>query len=439
MQRLGVKVLKTNKKRDESSTSGSTLIYDNERNILGEKDTSEQQVPIDNNDNTEVIEQNNRQKNFSNDTNNKQSFIWNYLEKLPPTEKYKKRVKCLVKISGQLCGHIMGSDGSTGNFIFHLAKHRVTRDTDLSQNNKENVESPLNDSSKKNRLDNKFIGIIIKDDQPLSIKSDEGFREFDLSENDHYLRLISDVSTRWNSSYLAWRRLEKIHDYIDVMAMTILRDDDPTTRKDGKRLREINLNEDEWDAIKQLIKILEPFASGTELLEGSNYATISFMYDAITEITNGIVRSNEIDPEEIDLTNHTTIFDYDIGIEDSDDDVIDDHPKQRKISVSIPQDCHNLIEKVRSALYTAMNYYWNVPQDEGMIATFLDPRCKSLNFAFESQLTRTKSLLREIYVKAKQDLGANREHQNSQSPGNPLLRNIFANRYRPERHDEIED
>lgn len=90
----------------QGSTSGSTLIYDNERNILGKKDTSEQQVPIDNNDNTEVIEQNNRQKNFSNDTNNKQSFIWNYLEKLPPTEKYKKRVKCLVKISGQLYGGI---------------------------------------------------------------------------------------------------------------------------------------------------------------------------------------------------------------------------------------------------------------------------------------------------------------------------------------------
>lgn len=118
------------------------------------------------------------------------------------------------------------------------------------------------------------------------------------------------------------------------MAMIILRDDDLTTRKDGKRLHEINLTEDEQDAIKQLIKILKPFASGTELLEGSNYATISFMYDAITEITNGIVRFNEIDLEAIDLTNHTTIFDYYIGIEDSDDDVIDDHPNRAPIGFS---------------------------------------------------------------------------------------------------------
>jgi hypothetical protein len=263
-------------------------------------------------------------------------------------------------------------------------------------------------------------------------------QEEDLSDNDHYLRLISDVSTRWNSSYLAWIRLEKIHDYIDVMAMAMLRDDDPTMRKDGKRLREINLNEDEWNTIKQLIKILEPFASGTELLEGSNYATISFMYDAIAEITNGIIDSDEIDLEEIDFTDHTTIFDNDIAIEDSDDDEINDYQKRRKILVNIPQNCNNLIGKVRSALYTAMNYYWNVPQDEGMIATFLDPRCKSLNFASESQKTRTKTLLREIYEKEKRDLGTNHQQQNSQSPGNPLLRTIFANRYRPERHDEIE-
>ena len=160
------------------------------------------------------------------------------------------------------------------------------------------------------------------------------------------------------------------------MSITMSRDDDLTTRNDGKRLSEINLIEDEWVAIKQLIKILEPFAAGTELLEGSSYATISFMYDAITEITNSIIRPDEIDPEEIDLTNHTTIFDRDIGIEDpNDDDETDNHLRQRKIS---PQDCNNLIKKVKSALYIAMNHYWDVPQDEGMIATFLDPRCKSL-------------------------------------------------------------
>ncbi len=48
-----------------------------------------------------------------------------------------------------------------------------------------------------------------------------------------------------------------------------------------------------------------------------------------------------------------------------------------------------------------MKYYWKVPQDEGLITTFLDPRCKSLDFASESQIIRTKTLLREIYDEAK--------------------------------------
>ena len=107
-----------------------------------------------------------------------------------------------------------------------------------------------------------------------------------------------------------------------------------------------------------MIKILEPFASETELLKGSKYATISFMYDAITEITNGIISFNEVNPEEIDLTNLTMVFDTNISIEDpNDDDKIDDYPKRWNILINIPQDCKDLIEKVKSALYTAMKHY----------------------------------------------------------------------------------
>src|ERR1700722_15512349 len=98
----------------QGSTSGnSTLIHTNTervRNILGEKEI------------IDITEDNTRVKNFSNDINNKNSFIYNYLERLPPTEKYKKRIKCLMR-----------SDGSTGNFIYHLVKHQITREADLSQ------------------------------------------------------------------------------------------------------------------------------------------------------------------------------------------------------------------------------------------------------------------------------------------------------------------
>ena len=218
------------------------------------------------------------------------------------------------------------------------------------------------------------------------------------------------------------------------------RDPDPTTRNDGKRLSKINLTENEWVGIKQLIKVLEPFASGTELLEGSKYATISFMNDAITVIKDGIFGTGLITPEDIDLTNPTTVFDDDIGIEDpDDDDEIEDYPKRRKIAINTPQNCNNLVENVKSALYIAMDHYWDVPQDEGMIATFLDPRCKSLSFATESQRNRTKTLLKKIYNEKRQDSGIIQQQKKSQSPVNSLLRNIFANRYHHERQNEIEE
>jgi hypothetical protein len=230
-----------------------------------------------------------------------------------------------------------------------------------------------------------------------------------------------------------------MRDCIDVMSITMSRDSDPTTRKDGRRLSSINLTENEWDAIKQLIKVLEPFASGTELLEGSKYATISFMNDAITNIKNGVFSTND-EFGDIDLTNPTTVFDDDVGIEDpDDDDEIDEYPRRRKIRINSSQVCDNLIGRVKSALYAAINHYWNAPQDEGMIATFLDPRCKSLNFATEEQKSRTKALLREIYNKKRDDLGLIQQQLQPQSPVNSLLRNMFSNRRRRERLDEIEE
>ena len=136
--------------------------------------------------------------------------------------------------------------------------------------------------------------------------------------------------------------------------------------------------------------------------------------------------------EDIDLTNFTTVFDDDVGIEDpDDDDEVDDHPKWRKILINTPQDCKDLIKKVKLALYTAINHYWSVPQNEGMIATLLDPRCKSLNFADESQKIQTRDLLKEIYNKKKQELGMIQQVSHAQPQvKNSLLQNIFANCHR---------
>ncbi|POG65137.1 hypothetical protein GLOIN_2v1880780 [Rhizophagus irregularis DAOM 181602=DAOM 197198] len=103
-----------------------------------------------------------------------------------------------------------------------------------------------------------------------------------------------------------------------------------TTPKQTERLIEAQKNMrniQQETAIKQLMDILEPFASATKLLEGK---------------------------PNIDFTYPTTVFD-DVGIEDSDDDEVDDHPKWQKISTNISRDCKDLTEKVKLALYTAIN------------------------------------------------------------------------------------
>ena len=155
-----------------------------------------------------------------------------------------------------------------------------------------------------------------------------------MEKNDEYLRIIADVETRWNSSYLAWKRLIKIKDLINVLASTLLID--PDTRRDGKRLKNINLTDDKWRAISNLIVILEDFAGVTEYLGGSNYTTISMMYSLLTMISQKIMPDN-INMEIIDLTSPNTAFDDDLGYEDApEDEPITQQPKRRKININAP-------------------------------------------------------------------------------------------------------
>jgi hypothetical protein len=97
-----------------------------------------------------------------------------------------------------------------------------------------------------------------------------------LDKNNEYLRIIANVETCWNSSYLAWKHLLKIKDLIDVLMSTLMID--PNTRRDGKRLKNINLTDDEWQVMNKLVNILKDFAGATEYLGRSNYTTISLMY-----------------------------------------------------------------------------------------------------------------------------------------------------------------
>ncbi|CAG8753669.1 4086_t:CDS:2 [Rhizophagus irregularis] len=153
-------------------------------------------------------------------------------------------------------------------------------------------------------------------------------------ENDSYLRIISDVPTRWNSSYLAWIRLLKIQNLIDIMASSLSVNSNLQARKDGKRLKEINLVDEEWKPLRKLTNILKKFAEATEVLT-------------------------------LLLVLYIKLY------------------KSKK--------------KCQNALYKTMNHYWNVPNDYAMIGILLDPRYKELQFASDHLKVQIQKKLRSIY------------------------------------------
>src|SRR6185437_10100192 len=185
-----------------------------------------------------------------------------------------------------------------------------------------------------------------------------------------------------------------------MMITNLTLDNDLQIRKDGIRLEKINLTSVEWDAISILTAVLKPFTEATELLGGSKYATISFMYGAITVIEQGLI-SFTSRALNTDFDSSNDVFEDDVVYEDDEDEGVQmkyvSNEKRRRININNPQNCEKLEEKIKAALYDAMVHYWEVPSDEAMLATLLDPRCKPLSFMSESLKNETIELLKTKY------------------------------------------
>ncbi|CAG8751472.1 12568_t:CDS:2, partial [Cetraspora pellucida] len=174
---------------------------------------------------------------------------------------------------------------------------------------------------------------------------------------------------------------------------------------------------------------LRPFAEVTELLEGSKYAMISFMYSAIAIIKQGLLLFSKT--SDMDFDSADDVFEDDVIYEDKDEDGVQEdcasNEKWCRIKINNPQDCTNLEGKIKSALYDAMIHYWNVPSDEAMLATLLDPWCKPLSFISESLKKKTHELLKTKYEESQVMYGIE-ENDNLQSQSNSLLASMFQNR-----------
>lgn len=67
---------------------------------------------------------------------------------------------------------------------------------------------------------------------------------------------------------------------------------DLDSKKDYKMLQKIMLSSEEWDLLKSLKPILQPFSEATDLLGGSNYCTFSIMNPILIGIKKRFAPNN---------------------------------------------------------------------------------------------------------------------------------------------------
>jgi zinc finger BED domain-containing protein 1 (E3 SUMO-protein ligase ZBED1) len=88
--------------------------------------------------------------------------------------------------------------------------------------------------------------------------------------------VIQDVATRWWSTYSMCKRLRRLKIYFDMMVLQ------------GSLSRDLNLTEDQWETVSNLVQLLEPFMEAQKLLEGETYVTISFVPTIVVALRRGL-------------------------------------------------------------------------------------------------------------------------------------------------------
>jgi hypothetical protein len=201
--------------------------------------------------------------------------------------------------------------------------------------------------------------------------------------------LVNDVATRWNSSYLAWSRLIHLKEWIKLLSNTLSISTDLDTKKDGKRLKQIMITDEEWDFLAILTDVLSTFAEATTELGGSKYVTSSLHARLIIEIMK-ILRTN--------LQDNQVINDEE---EDAFNEEIQD---EISIDINKPINTYGLIDEIKLILYTNLMKYYPTITTEVLIFSILDPRFKSLDFASLAQKSNTEQHLRKLFEQEKKEI-----------------------------------
>ncbi|CAB4398706.1 unnamed protein product [Rhizophagus irregularis] len=229
--------------------------------------------------------------------------------------------------------------------------------------------------------------------------------QINLSENEYVnpLEVLTDVKTRWNSTYLAWKRILELHNFMRNVSTDLLSKTDRASQKEGEKLERLCLSPDEKIFLQKMIVTLEPFETITRKISSAKYPTLSLVVPYMYLLKNNFA-PNEEKNETLDT--YLSLI-YGSNGEEEDSDVASDdeyipsggtrqywqhshhqfHHQRRGNTRNRgqsreylqPVNTEGLLQKVRAAIFLSLNELWTVPSNIMLIATFLDPRFKNFD------------------------------------------------------------
>ncbi|CAJ0645146.1 10195_t:CDS:2, partial [Entrophospora sp. SA101] len=252
-----------------------------------------------------------------------------------------------------------------------------------------------------------------------------------LEENDYSnpLDVLTDVKTRWNSTYYAWKRILELHNSMRLISTTLLTKPDRASQKEGEKLERLCLSLDEKQFIQDMVNLLSPFEKVTRRFCGAKYVTLSLVNPYMELLKKTFAPKSE-NGESLDTyldliygpqTEDNNDNEEESDSSTSDDDeipsggtrgAIDDIDDINHVEYLPAVNTTGLLQKVQAAIFLSLDELWSVPTELVQIATVLDPRFK--NFQWDrsgEERDKSHQLLRELYDFTKVDFESNNIQQ----------------------------
>ena len=233
------------------------------------------------------------------------------------------------------------------------------------------------------------------------------------------LKPIHDVATRWNSTYNSWVRLLALKKAIIILQSHMVLDNDPETRKSGRKLQKSLLTESEWELIKELIEILKQIDLVTTTLSGRDFVTLSLVVPLISFLKKRFLElmtyymndenyddDDEFENENIEPIDSNELLEESgeeatlLEMEEDEIELLEEdngERRRKKFNISVPVETRGLFEKVISTMYNSLNNYWSTPSSLAAFASTLDPRFKALKFLSDREREEIKNSLKDEY------------------------------------------